>query len=413
MLSPFLLYRAATFALFIVCNAVICSVAAWNLGFADQHHDHLTTLAQIDSFLIFAGAAGLVVVFTVTFIEVFRRGAISGRIWFEMAWLTLFWIFNFAGAIAVTAVAPRKVCSFQSDPSHRSGPACTSARVLIAFAWLNTGFLFMYFFLLTIFSIMHQKEDASVWRSAVCDFPWFQTKLCIRSAPNSPIIARFVKSKSPSLVVPKPRRAPPPPIFIHGRAGLGSQVEIEHFTEIGSIEEQRIASPPPAVPRPAAISLYPQHVQSTMRATNAPVTTYQSSTYYTENRGTSPPPIRDWPRPIGTNLTSNSSLNPSPMSERAAQKQRALERSGLDASSRESQRDQERTHRAAAPPPPPPLTLERSRTNEDNANASAQNSPSRSRPTGPRRRDGQSTFVRPRPPPLDLTRDGSTPNGRR
>ncbi|KAL5529222.1 hypothetical protein ACEPAG_5196 [Sanghuangporus baumii] len=411
MLSPFLLCRAVTFALFIVCNAVICTVAAWNLGFADQHHDHLTTLAQIDSFLIFAGATGLVVVFSVIFIEVFRRGAISSRVWFEITWLTLFWIFNFVGAAAVTAVAPHKMCSFQSDLSHHSGHACTSARVLIAFAWLNTCFLFAYFFMLTIFSIMHQKEDGSVWRSTVCDFPWFQTKLCIRSAPSSPNIARFVKSKSSSLVVPKPRRAPPPPIFIHGRAGLGSQVEIEHFTDIGSIEEQRIASPPPPpVPRPAAISLYPQHVQSTMRATDAPMSTYQNSTYYAANRGASPPPIRDWPRPIGTNLTSNSSLNPSPMSERAAQKQRAPERSGSDASSRESQGDHERTYRA---PPPPPLTLERSRTNEDNANANAQNSPSRSRPTGPRRRDGQSTFVRPRPPPLDLTREGSTPNGRR
>lgn len=285
----------------------------------------------------------------------------------------------------------------------------------------------MYFFLLTVFSIMHQKEDASVWRSTVCDFPWFQTKLCIRSAPNSPIMSRFSKSKPPSFAVPKPRRAPPAPIFIHGRAGLGSRVEIEHFADAGSLEEQRGVTSPPlpqgggvVPPPPAAISLYPQHVQSSLRGANAPVTTYQTGTYYpAADRGASPPPIRDWPRPIGgkSNLTgataSSTLVNQSqlpPMSARAAQKQRAPERSTSDASSKESQRPQ----RAA---PPPPLNLERSRTNESgredsSANPSAQGSPSRSRPTGPRRRDG-STFVRPRPPPLDLTREGATPGSRR
>lgn len=276
---------------------------------------------------------------------------------------------------------------------------------------------------------MHQKEDASVWRSTVCDFPWFQTKLCIRSAPNSPIMSRFSKSKPPSFAVPKPRRAPPAPIFIHGRAGLGSRVEIEHFTDIGSLEEQRSpASPPPpqaggiAPPPPAAISLYPQHVQSSIRGVNTPVTTYQTGTYYlsAENRGASPPPIRDWPRSIGGNANisgakASSTLQnrpqPPPVSARAAQKRRAPERSTSDGSSRGSQRSQ----RAA--PPPPPLSLERSRTNESgredsSANPEAQSSPSRSRPTGPRRRDG-STFVRPRPPPLDLTREGATPGSRR
>ncbi|EJD05838.1 uncharacterized protein FOMMEDRAFT_139172 [Fomitiporia mediterranea MF3/22] len=405
MLSPFLLYRAATFALFIVCNTVICSVAAWNLSFA-QSSNHLATLAHIDSFLIFAGALGLLVVFPVIFIEVFRRGALSSRVWFEIAWLTLFWVFNFAGATGVTAVAPSKMCSPTSDNSHSSGSACSSSRVLIAFAWINTCFLFMYFFFLTVFSIMHQKEDASVWRSTVVEFPWFETKQCIRSAPNSPIMARFVKSKSPSLVVPKPRRVPPPPLFIHGRAGLGSRVEIEHFTDIASLEEQQ--SPPfvPVAAPPAAYSFYPQHVQATMQA--AP-TVYRSNSYNAADHGSTPPPIRDWPRLIGSSSTSNALGLEGPMTERAAQKQRAPApvRSNSEVSS-----SSQKSGRMRAPPPPP-LQLERTTTKDSLTQSSAQSSPSRSRPTGPRKRSGSSTFVRPRPPPLDLTRNGSTPNVRR
>lgn len=268
------------------------------------------------------------------------------------------------------------------------------ARSGIAISDFKISLVFLYFFMLTIFAIMHQKEDASVWHSTVCDFPWFETKQCIRSAPNSPMMSRFVKSKSPSLVAPKPRRAPPPPIFIHGRAGLSSRVEIEHFTDIASLEEQPLP-PPPMVPPQAALSFYPQHVQSSIQSHSGP-TTYQNNTYYSSDRGASPPPIRNWPRPIVADASSDR-----PVSERAAQKRRAPEvpnRSGSDAFTRA--------------PPPPPLNLERT-TTKDSATSSAQDSPSRSRPTGPRTRSGSSTFVRPRPPPLDLTRNGSTPNVRR
>lgn len=252
---------------------------------------------------------------------------------------------------------------------------------------------------------MHQNEDASVWRATVCDFPWFATRQCIRSAPASPVMARFAKSKSPSLIVPKPRRAPPQPLFIHGRAGLGSRVEIEHFTDVGSLESQPVpaSSLHVAAPPAAALSFYPQHVQTTMQVP----TTYQSNSYSSANRGASPPPIRNWPRRIGSEAPGERTL-----SERAMQKQRAPpepRRSDSDASS-----SSQRTGRMRAPPPPP-LALERTTTKESAAPSSAQTSPSRNRPTGPRTRTGSgpSAFVRPRPPPLDLTREGATPTARR
>ncbi|KAI5122084.1 hypothetical protein M0805_006066 [Coniferiporia weirii] len=412
---------ADSFPLFIVCNAVICTVGAWNLSsvqelsrvgqfnfvlhlllFRRSHQYVFSPLppAHADSFLIFLGALGLVVVFPVIFIEVMRKGAITGRVWFEVGWITLFWLLNFAGAAAFTAIAPGALCSFSSPDSHRSGPACTSARILVVFSWLNTGFLFLYFFLLSLFAIMHRKEeDGGVWQTSVREFPWFETKQCLRSTPNSPVGARFVKTKLPSLVAPKPRR--PPPVFVHQRAGLSSAVEIEHFTDIASAEEQPLP-PNPTVVAPTAsnaLSFYPQHVQTTMQVTT---TTYGSNTYYPSNPGPSPPPIRNWPLPMPSSGYST------PRSERAAQKQRANSSASTAANSRKSRRSeahplpQEPEHSTARNVPSraadvPPATL----------------SPTRSRPTGPRTRSGSSGFVRPRPPPLDLTLNGSTPNVRR
>ncbi|KAH8117355.1 hypothetical protein DFH11DRAFT_1004863 [Phellopilus nigrolimitatus] len=393
MFPLFLLYRAATFALFIVCNAVICSVAAWNLSFVQD----LARVARIDAFLIFLGAFGLLVVFPIIFIDVIRKGAVSSRVWFEACWLTLFWMLNFAGAAAVTAVAPDAVCSFSSAKSLSSGSACTSARVLVVFSWLNTGFLFLYFFLLASFAIAHQKENNGVWRAGVREFPWFETKQSLRSAPTSPIMSRFGRAKSPSLAVPTPRR--PPPHFVHGRAGLDSRVEIEHFTDVASLEEQPLPPAPAALAptAPNALAFYPQHVQSTMK--NVPTYLRQHLLLLTylvplpnpsaTGRGHSPSaqtaPSRSAPR--------RSSAHAAPPSRQG---------SGASSNSRKSGRSKA----------PPPLTLERSATRAAGV-LPAMPSPSRSRPTGPRTRSGSSSFVRPRPPPLNLTLEGSTPHVQR
>ncbi|THH05452.1 hypothetical protein EW145_g4780 [Phellinidium pouzarii] len=350
-------------------------------------------------FLIFVGAFGLVVVFPVLFIEVTRRGAVSSRVWFEVSWITLFWVLNLAGAVAGSAVVSKAMCNFTSAEVHHSGPACASARVLVVFSWLNTAFrassrlfdnltksaltryylcslVVLYFVLLMGFVIVHQKEDTGVWYTNVREFSWFETKQCLRSAPNSPIGpgARFVKQKLPSLVAPKPRR---PPVFVHQRAGLSSRVEIEHFTDVATIEEQPLPPNPVVVALAASnpFAFYPAHVQTSMQASS----THQNNSYYPSNPGPSPPPIRNWPRPINYNDEER------PKSERAAQKQRANS-NGLTTASNPRKNGRSKAS-------PPPIAPERSTAVE------APVSPSRSRPTGPRTRSGSSTFVRPRPPP--------------
>ncbi len=112
-------------------------------------------------------------------------------------------------------------------------------------------------------------------------------------------MSRFAK-KPPSFAVPKPRR--PPPIFVQHRAGLGSNYEIEHFPDPGSLEEQPLPEPPvlPAKPPVNAMALYPQQVQASMMRE---VQYTQPLNVYRANTGASgasePPPVRglakaDW-----------------------------------------------------------------------------------------------------------------------
>lgn len=456
MLSLFLFFRAAVFAFFIICNAIICSVAAWNLSFAQE----TTRVASVDGFLIFVGALGIVVIFPVIFIEVLRKGAVASKVWFEVLWLTFFWVLNFVGAVSATAIVSHDFCGFPSADVHLAGSACTSAKILVVFAWLNSAFVLMYLLLLTIFSILHQEEDQQVWKSSVCEFPWFATKHCIRSIPNSPVM-RYSRAKYPSLVIPKPFRPAPQLVFNHGRAGLGSQVEIEHFTDIVSSEGHSIHPPYSdlgeggfksfatsalvTVPVPAATTLYPSYVQRVETDENYRDHGANNTYYMNRASGSSPPPIRNWPRPIASTLNSTSNMNinprvdntvivppatdsPRPLSQRALQKQRAAPQPPSRTSSNGSTNSQKSLSERRRRSPLPPLDLGRLiskkpvkvipiQTNyEDTPNdvqVKREEMGNRSRPTGPRTRSTSSGYTRSRPPPLDLTIKGSTPNNRR
>lgn len=178
--------------------------------------------------------------------------------------------------------------------------------------------VFLYFFVLTVFTVMHQKDDCKVWHTSVRDFPWFATKASLGSAPNTPVGTKFVGKKPPSFAVPKPRR--PPPIFVQQRAGLSSQYEIEHFPDPGSLEAPPVAQVPLAPhvsTKPTALSLYPQYVQSTIlkndpqQTVTSQVPAYQqSSTYYSSNPGSSPPPIKNWPPPNAQHCDFERSTDP-------------------------------------------------------------------------------------------------------
>ena len=211
--------------------------------------------------------------------------------------------------------------------------------------------------MLSVFAIMHQKEDNNVWHASVRDFCWFETKQCLRSAPSTPVMARFSK-KPPSFAAPKARR--PPPIFVQQRAGLGSNYEIEHFPDPGSLEEQKQIPAPPPVSVPS-MSLYPQHVQTTM--TREALYTYQPNVYRSQKSGPSePPPIKDWPRPIDAQRSKGSSASKARLREDSTSTTRTTAKGKAPMTpqqvqaelSRASTKTSSRSGSSHRPPPPVP-----------------------------------------------------------
>jgi len=280
--------RCIVFGIFIICNAVVASIAVWNHSLSQSVV--WNAQSQVDIYLAFVGCLGLALIFPLLFTELVRKDWITGRIWFECFWVCLFWTLYLAGATTVTAITPSTVCKV---PDHE----CTSVRVIMAFTWTTTAILLLYLLLLLTLSVMHSKYEPRIWQSYIRKSPW-SGRHSLSSTPTSPARPHFLK-KSPSIVAPKPQRAVPPAIYGY-RSGLGPEYEIEHY------------HPPTPVIRPEPVlaasstvnhveakqqentalpSLYPQYMHST--------TTIQSP-YQAGQRNhspPSPPPLGDWPRP--------------------------------------------------------------------------------------------------------------------
>ncbi|KAI0807429.1 hypothetical protein C8Q74DRAFT_1227574 [Fomes fomentarius] len=193
MVSSLSFYRYSSFALFTLCNAVICCVSVWNLVLSQQVS--ITRFAaQVDAYLIAISAFGILYIFPVMFIDLLRKNALAGRVWFEGLWIGLFWILNLAGASAATATLPRMMCNFAT--AFLIPPACATSRVLIAFSWINTAILLAYFCLLMVSSILHMKEDSQIWSANTRTYPWFHLREALHSARPSPTM-RTTWSKPP------------------------------------------------------------------------------------------------------------------------------------------------------------------------------------------------------------------------
>ena len=50
--------------------------------------------AFIDAYLIAIGAAGILWMFPVMFLDQLRKNALVSRVWFECVWVGLFWLLN-------------------------------------------------------------------------------------------------------------------------------------------------------------------------------------------------------------------------------------------------------------------------------------------------------------------------------
>ncbi|KAG2046802.1 hypothetical protein BDR06DRAFT_148956 [Suillus hirtellus] len=234
MKSTMLFARYVLFGLFVVCNAIICSVAVWNHSLVQATGGQTV---QVDVYLIFLGAFSLTFIFPIIFADLLCTDPLSARVWFECAWVTIIWLMQLAGAAAVTAIAPHIQCSAQATEVNNN--SCSSTKVLLAFTWictitcmcprfshltLLTVLVLLYLFLLFVTAVTTQWTDPGVWHHNVRYLRMESTRQCLPSAQNSPITPRFVKGRGTS-EVHKPRSLRPvAPNPVYGyRAGLGPE----------------------------------------------------------------------------------------------------------------------------------------------------------------------------------------------
>jgi len=255
---------------------------------------------QIDIYLIFLGALGLVFIFPIVFLEILSNSHLTGLVWFECTWIVLFWLMELAGAAAITAVSSGGLCE-----SGGSRSLCVSTQVLQAFTWICTVIMLAYLLFLMLSIISHYKTDPDVWHLGIRNLKWSETRQCLRSIPNSPVLSSF-KNKAPvAFAAPLPRRPVPNAIYTH-RVGLSSEYEIELFGDPCSPSvEAFTASPmtliaPPALPPPARIH---QHRSSGVDAVEPAPSLYPLSmqSHVSSHRKTpslpgTPSPLGEWPR---------------------------------------------------------------------------------------------------------------------
>ncbi|TFK54985.1 hypothetical protein OE88DRAFT_1653581 [Heliocybe sulcata] len=288
MRSLLLYLRALVFGLFIVCNAIICSVGVWHFSLAQM----ISYNPPVDIYLIFLGALGLLFIFSVIWIDMVRKTAVTSRVWFECAWTGVFWVMELAGTAALTASVPTTImCS--SNAALVAPQACTSTKVLLAFTWLIMIIMLVYAVTLTMLAVVHQKQNTDVWHTGVRAFCWFGSHENL----ESPTVSSTRPGRSDAAALqPQPRHIPPP---IFTRFSLQAAEKNPAMNVLPGR-----TSPPPSHAYPARqhmrqasatnhVSLYPQHIQKNLPTTYA---ASPSSVQAAIARSVSPPPLGEWPR---------------------------------------------------------------------------------------------------------------------
>ncbi|KAI0328540.1 hypothetical protein GY45DRAFT_1254736 [Cubamyces sp. BRFM 1775] len=192
MANSLSVYRYSCFGVFILCNAIICCVSVWNLALSET----IGWNPMIDAYMIAISALGLLWIFPVMCIDLLRKNALVGRVWFECIWVCLFWILELAGASAVTAILPNLLCSTASRSLLPS--SCTSTKALLAFAWIGAVNLLVYFCILMVSSIIHMKDDSQIWRANTRMYPWFRVREALPSARGPSPLKTWSKPPIPS-----------------------------------------------------------------------------------------------------------------------------------------------------------------------------------------------------------------------
>nr|GAT47215.1 predicted protein [Mycena chlorophos] len=233
--------RYLVFALFVICDAILASVAVWNGSL------NVDAFLGLDVYVTLLGALGLTLTFTIIFIELIRRNAFTSRVWFELCWTGLFFTMDLAAAAALTAVGP---CPHQAQESSPPSGSCASMRVLMAFSWTSTLILLSYLVLLVVLSLANRNNESipKIWECAIHNFPPLTISI---PRPHVPVVIlpRFTRSdrnidemaQIPPPAPPTPPASPAPvvtsrrttmsPTRPHGMRsiGLDSIYEVEHF----------------------------------------------------------------------------------------------------------------------------------------------------------------------------------------
>ncbi|PPQ83334.1 hypothetical protein CVT25_003973 [Psilocybe cyanescens] len=373
---------------FLICNAVITSVAVWNLSIIETIPS-LSNAKQTDALLIFVGASGLLLILTIFFFDLHGGNVPLVRVWFELAWVALYCILELAGAAALTAQSTSQTC----DPNpmfFASSSPCASTQVLQAFTWICATLLLGYLTFLSILTIVKRRDDPTIWHCTVRRFP-VATNQTIKDVPPSPGYPRF-REELPIIAAPIPRRLPThrEPILSYNsglsyRSGLGLDYEIEHYQSPESViysptsEEQAISRPiftfpatiAPVAARASRIAaeqeqriqqpaysspFYHTSVQSAFESQrNQPQAPAPAHVEQIRRLPPSPPPLGDWPRLDATSKPSRVKRKPLPLPQPESEPHdpQSHQRLQLQPDSPERRPSQSRPQPLPQPPPQP------------------------------------------------------------
>lgn len=203
--------RFFIFGAFVICSAIITSVAVWNLSIV-QSIASAATAKQVDAYLIFVGASGLLLIFPIIFCELASKYVFLVRVWFELLWVGSYWVMLLIGAAIITAQSNSQLCdsitgnsSFPSFTSSEQSP-CASSQVLQAFTWISAILLLGYFILLSLLAFVQYKDDSTILQCRVHRFPVALKHHNLKSGPTSPLRSRFRAQSPPVIAAPTPLR---------------------------------------------------------------------------------------------------------------------------------------------------------------------------------------------------------------
>ncbi|KIM30485.1 hypothetical protein M408DRAFT_328067 [Serendipita vermifera MAFF 305830] len=168
-MSTFLALRYVAFALFILLSGLTGSFAGLNFGFMTSGvvvpQDPIKAL---DMYLVVISALNVLFVVPIIGTELYRKGALTSRIWFELFWVSAFFLAYLGGAIAATMLIPNAVCKAAGSMKL----ACMTSTILIAFTWITSALYLIYSFSLLAYCIIHSKPNFNIWNTTIVDHPW-------------------------------------------------------------------------------------------------------------------------------------------------------------------------------------------------------------------------------------------------